>query len=179
MTKFVFWKFLICSHFILIWVTVWQILDSIWRSMDFWDKGLSLQVEWSVQIVELLADCLTFHLLPISHKESESVGCSFVSNSLQPHGCKSHKAHLSMGFSRQEYSQWVVIPFSRGSSQPRGWTQVSCIAAGFFTIWATLFPIDSQNIPLQSDMFVLYSIQKVCCHVVTSSRDHGLNLFSV
>ena len=86
MTKFVFWKCLICSHFILIWVTVWQILDSIWRSMDFWDRGRRLQVEWSVQIVGLLVDCLTFHVLPISHKESESVGCSFVSDSLQPHG---------------------------------------------------------------------------------------------
>ena len=32
---------------------------------------------------------------------------------------------------------WVAIPFSRDSSQPRDWTQVSCIAGGFFTIWAT------------------------------------------
>ena len=33
--------------------------------------------------------------------------------------------------------EWVVISFSRGSSQPRDWTQVSCIAGRFFTIWAT------------------------------------------
>ena len=33
--------------------------------------------------------------------------------------------------------EWVAIPFSRGSSQPRDWTQVSCIAGGFFIIWAT------------------------------------------
>ena len=33
--------------------------------------------------------------------------------------------------------EWVTIPFSRGSSQPRYWTQVSRMAAGFFTIWAT------------------------------------------
>ena len=33
--------------------------------------------------------------------------------------------------------EWVAIPFSKGSSQPRDWTQVSCIAGGFFTIWAT------------------------------------------
>ena len=32
---------------------------------------------------------------------------------------------------------WVAFPFSRGSSQPRDWTQVSCIAGGFFTSWAT------------------------------------------
>ena len=32
--------------------------------------------------------------------------------------------------------EWVVFPFSRGSSQPRDWTQVSRIAGGFFTSWA-------------------------------------------
>ena len=29
--------------------------------------------------------------------------------------------------------EWVAFPFSRGSSQSRGTTQVSHIAAGFFT----------------------------------------------
>ena len=33
--------------------------------------------------------------------------------------------------------EWVAFPFSRGSSQPRDWTQVSHIAGGFFTTWAT------------------------------------------
>ena len=33
--------------------------------------------------------------------------------------------------------EWVAIPFSRGSSWPRDWTQVSCIAGGFFTVWTT------------------------------------------
>ena len=33
--------------------------------------------------------------------------------------------------------EWVAISFSWGSSQPRDWTQVSCIAGRFFTIWAT------------------------------------------
>ena len=32
--------------------------------------------------------------------------------------------------------EWVAYPFSRGSSQPRNWTSVSCIAGGFFTNWA-------------------------------------------
>ena len=35
--------------------------------------------------------------------------------------------------------EWVTFPFSKGSSQPWDWTQVSCIAGGFFTSWATLF----------------------------------------
>ena len=41
-----------------------------------------------------------------------------------------------MEFSRPEY--WsVAIPFSKGSSQPRDWTQVSLSAGRFFTSWAT------------------------------------------
>ena len=32
--------------------------------------------------------------------------------------------------------EWVAIPFSKGSSQPRDRTRVSCIAGGFFTAWA-------------------------------------------
>ena len=42
-----------------------------------------------------------------------------------------------MGFSRQEHwLEWVAISFSRGSSPPREWTQISCvpcIAGVFFT----------------------------------------------
>ena len=33
--------------------------------------------------------------------------------------------------------EWVAMSFSRGSSQPRDWTWVSCTAGRFFTIWAT------------------------------------------
>ena len=32
--------------------------------------------------------------------------------------------------------EWVTISYSRESSRPRYWTRISCIAAGFFTIWA-------------------------------------------
>ena len=76
------------------------------------------------------------------------------------------QAPLSMGFSRQEWEkvkvtqscptlcdliaytvhgilqariwEWVAFPFSRGSSQPRDQPQVSHIAGGFFTSWATM-----------------------------------------
>ena len=41
------------------------------------------------------------------------------------------------GISQAKTLEWVAIPFSNGSSWPRGGTWVSCIAGGFFTIWAT------------------------------------------
>ena len=33
--------------------------------------------------------------------------------------------------------EWVAISFSRGSSRPRDWTQVSCITGRLFAFWAT------------------------------------------
>ena len=41
------------------------------------------------------------------------------------------------GILQARIQEWVAILFSRGSSQPRGWTQVSHTAGRFFTIWAT------------------------------------------
>ena len=37
------------------------------------------------------------------------------------------------GILQAKILEWVAIPFSRGSSQPRDQTQVSRIAGGFFT----------------------------------------------
>ena len=49
-------------------------------------------------------------------------------------GTTAHHAPLSMGFSRPEYWSGLPFPFPGESSQPREWTQVSCIAGGFFTL---------------------------------------------
>ena len=43
----------------------------------------------------------------------------------------------SLGILQARILEWVACPFSRGSSQPRDWTQVSHVAGGFFTSWAT------------------------------------------
>ena len=52
-----------------------------------------------------------------------------MSNSLQPHG-------LYYGILQARILEWIAFPFSKGSSQPRDWTQVSHIAGGFFINWA-------------------------------------------
>ena len=62
---------------------------------------------------------------------------SVVSDSLQPHELQPASLFLSMGIFQARILEWVTMPSSRGSSQPRGWTQVSSIASGFFTSWAT------------------------------------------
>ena len=45
--------------------------------------------------------------------------------------------YTAHGILQARIPEWGAIPFSRGSSQPRNWTQVSCIAGRFFTSWAT------------------------------------------
>ena len=41
------------------------------------------------------------------------------------------------GISQARILEWIAIPFSRGSSQPRDGTPVSCTAGRFFTVWTT------------------------------------------
>ena len=45
--------------------------------------------------------------------------------------------YTAHGILQAKILEWVAIPFSRGFSQPRDETQVSCIAGRFFTTWAT------------------------------------------
>ena len=62
------------------------------------------------------------------YKESESWSCLTLCLPMD------YTVHRTL---RVKILEWVAFPFSRGSSQPRDWTQVSCIAGGFFTNWAT------------------------------------------
>ena len=42
-------------------------------------------------------------------------------------------AYTVHGILQARILEWVAFPFSKGSSQPRDQTQVSCIAGRFFT----------------------------------------------
>ena len=42
-----------------------------------------------------------------------------------------------LGIFQARILEWITISFSKGSSQPRGQTLVSCIAGRVFTVWAT------------------------------------------
>ena len=59
-----------------------------------------------------------------------------MSDYLWPHG-------TVRGVLQARKLEWVAMPFSRGSSQPKDWTQVSHIAGGFFTSWAPGKPFTS------------------------------------
>ena len=44
--------------------------------------------------------------------------------------------------------EWVAVPFSRGSSQPRDRTQISRVAGGFFTAERILYQLSYEGSPL-------------------------------
>ena len=59
--------------------------------------------------------------------------------------------------------EWVDLPFSRGSSQPRDWTQVSHIAGIFFTSWHTREALSIYNYHknwLYSLCYTIYILQE-------------------
>ena len=64
------------------------------------------------------------------------LSCSVTSDSAAP-WTVACQAPLFMGILQARILEWVAMPFSTGSSQPRDQTQVSCIAGRFFTNWAT------------------------------------------
>ena len=72
-------------------------------------------------------------------KVLESESHSVVSDFLQ------HLDYTVHGILQARILEWVAFPFSRGSSQPRDWTQVSRIAGGFFTNWAIREALNGLN----------------------------------
>ena len=68
--------------------------------------------------------------------------------------------------------EWVAVPFSRGSSQPRDRTQVSCIAGGFCTTGPLGKPRFFVYIPKSFFFFnvKIFSLSPISCKVkVTQS----------
>ena len=71
------------------------------------------------------------------------VGCHSLLQGIYPaqgsNKCHPHCRWIIYHLSHHEnlwMLEWVAYSFSRGSSWPRNWTGVSCIAGGFFTNWA-------------------------------------------
>ena len=73
--------------------------------------------------------------------------------------------YTAPGILQARILEWVVFPFSRGSSQPRGQTQASCTAGGFFPSWATR----------EARWFKKYvEIRWQCMHAVDLKKMHNV-----
>ena len=91
------------------------------------EKTLSPQTQWLGPLLTWLQ----------SESESESESLSIMSDSLQPIMDCSPPGSSVRGILQARILEWVAISSSRGSSQPRDWTQVPHIAGEFFIIWGS------------------------------------------
>ena len=93
-----------------------------------------------IQLLKILRVILDFSCSCISqtHSVSKLYGGDglVVSDSCDPMDCSLPGSSIHR-ILQARILEWVAISFSRGSSQPRTRTQVSCIAGRFFTDWAT------------------------------------------
>ena len=76
----------------------------------------------------------TMQVRDLTYECAQSLSCVQLFATLRTVACQ---APLPMGILQARILEWVAMPSSRGSSQPKDRTQASCIAGGFFTIWAT------------------------------------------
>ena len=133
---------------------------------ELWDRGLCpgpLMVCFNKHfilsfILSLLLVCCCCLVAESSPTLFDPMDCSLPGSSVH-------------GILQARILQWVAIPSSRGSSQPRDQTQVSCIAGRFFTIWATKFAprLSSTNFHLPERPLLLSALW------ITIFRKHVLN----
>ena len=114
---------------------VFSMLETVWFNrvfgLELWslNGGMTSMcshfVECSLQIFHLTVPAV----LAVSVTQSCLTLCDPMDCS--PPGSSVH------GIFKARIPEWVSIPFSRGSSPPRDWTQVSCTAGRLFTVWDT------------------------------------------
>ena len=88
----------------------------------------------------LKLSCLTKRYFYDQHKKGFTIAQLYLVKVKVTQSCPtlcSPMDYTVHGIFQARILEWVAFPFSRGSSQPRDWTQVSCIIGGFFTSWAT------------------------------------------
>ena len=91
--------------------------------------NLSILCLWDLPTVTVEAFPLTFNTILLYVKVEVVQLCPTLCNPMD---------HTVQGVLQAGIPEWIAMPSSRGSSQPRDRSQVSHIAGGFFTSWDIL-----------------------------------------
>ena len=152
---------------------IWEVFGYYFFNIfifHFFSSGNKLCVYYNT------CDCFTEYGLYIIFKKSFSLSssvwmCTVLSSQSCPTLCdlmyRSLPGSSVYGILQARILEWVVIPFFRGSSQPRDWTQVSYITGRFFTIWVINMILSKLNDPFFWNLWsVLKSIQYISLQIL-------------
>ena len=109
---------------------LWEFFISNITAFDFSNFHFTLFYSFSLSLEKPpFCSCIlfTFSSNFFSMKVKVTQSCPTLCNTMD---------YTVRGILQARILEWVAFPFSRGSSQPRDWTQVSPIAGWFFTNWA-------------------------------------------
>ena len=95
---------------------------TLWDLTDHSPPGSSIHGDPPGKNIEMGCHALLKGIFPTQGLNSGLLQCRWILYQL------SHKGNPRI-------LEWVAYPFSSGSSWPRNWTGVSCIAGRFFTNW--------------------------------------------
>ena len=104
--------------------------DPLGKGMAIHSSILAWRIPWTEEPGRLLSQRVT-HNWATNTFTAQSCPTLCDPMDCSPPGSSVH------GVFQARILERVAISFSRGSSQPRDWTQVSCISGRFFTVWAT------------------------------------------
>ena len=122
------------------WVSALQAVFTIWATREAPPKAPTLceqvlmEKTWilsRMRVSSFLFTVLSGEMTSLLLNPYSWTGCLLPSEWSESHSV------VSDSFLQARILEWVAFPFSRGSSQPRDWTKVSCIAGRFFTSWAS------------------------------------------
>ena len=124
--------------------------------------------------IVLFQSRVNFRSLANPSSVSVCVSISIMTDSCNPMDCRPPDSSVH-GIFQARILEWLAIPFSRGSSQSRDRTQVSCIAGRFLTIWATkeaqVPPIASTRVHmhwflvLSSQIHIFPHVEEMICNM--------------
>ena len=105
--------------------------ENIGSNTENFAKILSVMCVYTNAFIRLLIKETPIQLLRV--KKSEKLKLLSYVQLFATAWTVAPQAPLSMGILQARILEWVAMPSSRGSSQPRDGTQISCIVGRFFT----------------------------------------------
>ena len=136
-----------------------HLLSCVWLSATPW--AAALQAPLSSTVSRSLLKFMPTELVMLSNHLSLHRPLILL-----PSPFVSHQSPLSMGFSRHRILEWAAASFSKGFSQPRDWTRVSC---DFLQEDSLL--LSHQGSPYLSLVIFIYRMRRMklifqsCCNV--------------